>query len=605
VRSIAENWIVFVLFVMAGCRAPKPAAPARAEARNGEVASNVTFADYAGSEACRRCHPDEHARWSASPMHKMTRLPAREAIQAPFAGERFKFKNDEIVMETHEGDCWMRLRAAGQPERLYRVTRVIGGHHREDFAGVEVDQTQPGLPSKGEERVLPANFQLETKQWRYKGYSVMTPERPYLRAGASWAKTCIFCHNTEPYLDAIFGALAGPSVGPYQGEVVDPLLPADKRVSLRVTDRAALDRALGAEIVRLGAKPVGELLPEAVRATRAMFTAKKLVEIGIGCEACHGGAKEHVEHVGVSPVYEPRAPWLRVEPPQSRVQQLNRVCARCHQVLFTKYPWTWEGGQRRADPPGGSHINSGEARDFLMGACSTQMSCVACHDPHAPDNDKRMREVGDAVCLKCHAKFSTAEALRAHAHHDPAGEGARCMNCHMPRKNMSLDNRLTRYHRIGSPNAVDKVERDRPLECALCHSDWSVAKIVTTMEQWWGKKYDRSALEALYGALPANAIRATLERGKAHEQAAALGVLAERKDRDAAPLIARALVHAYPIVRYFALRAIVALTGREPPIDLFQDNAKIFSEASGFLRAAGFDVATYAPSATSSDGNDE
>src|SRR5262249_7275688 len=155
----------------------------------------------------------------------------------------------------------------------------------------------------------------------------------------------------------------------------------------------------------------------------------------------------------------------------------------------------------------------------------------------------------------------------------------------------------TRYHRIGSPNAVEKVERDRPLECALCHSDWSVAKIVTTMQTWWGKRYDRAALEELYGALPANAIRATLERGKAHEQATPLGVLAERADRDAAPLIARQLVHAYPIVRYFALRALATLLGHEPALDLFRENAHIFADASALLRAAGFDVTSLAPTA--------
>ena len=63
----------------------------------------------------------------------------------------------------------------------------------------------------------------------------------------------------------------------------------------------------------------------------------------------------------------------------------------------------------------------------------------------------------------------------------------------MPRKNMGLGYDLTRYHRIGSPDRPGRVERDRPLECALCHVD-SVGELVGSMERWWGKRYDRGAL---------------------------------------------------------------------------------------------------------------
>src|SRR6185436_8762272 len=96
-----------------------------------------------------------------------------------------------------------------------------------------------------------------------------------------------------------------------------------------------------------------------------------------------------------------------VRPPEGlsaetlRVQRIDRACARCHQVLFSGYAWTWEGGGRKGTAPGGSNINSGEARDFLLGGCATAMSCVDCHDPHAPDNAARMAalegEAGDAV----------------------------------------------------------------------------------------------------------------------------------------------------------------------------------------------------------------
>src|SRR5207248_328459 len=139
---------------------------------------------------------------------------------------------------------------------------------------------------------------------------------------------------------------------------------------------------------------------------------------------------------------------------------------------------------------------------------------------------------------------------------DPGGAGARCIACHMPMKNMSLDGGLTRYHRIGSPTDSARVMLDRPLECALCHTDASVEKLVTAMETWWKRKYDRDALVKLYGATDANVLLATAERGKPHEQAVAFQLLGDAKVKAAAPVLAAQLTHPYPIVRGYAKRAL-------------------------------------------------
>jgi predicted CXXCH cytochrome family protein len=277
---------------------------------------------------------------------------------------------------------------------------------------------------------------------------------------------------------------------------------------------------------------------------------------------------------------------------ESRAERINRVCARCHQVLFSHYPFTWEGGERRQNP-GGSHINSGEARDLLLGGCSRKLSCVTCHDPHAPDQKERLAQfespaTGNRVCTECHADKDGAAALRAHSHHAPDGPGGLCIACHMPRKNMSLDHRLTRYHRIGSPDSPEKVESDRPLECALCHGDKSVGELVDRMEQWWGCRYDRKRIEALYGDLGANPLLATLERGKPHEQATAIGALGEQRARAAAPSVAALLTHPYPIVRFFAENALAAMVGSPPPIDVHQDNAQILEAAKRWLAGFGW-----------------
>jgi hypothetical protein len=149
----------------------------------------------------------------------------------------------------------------------------------------------------------------------------------------------------------------------------------------------------------------------------------------------------------------------------------------------------------------------------------------------------------------------------------------------MPRKNMGLDGHLTRYHRIGSPTDPARVLGDRPLECALCHVDRSVASLVGDMEQWWPVRYPRQRLEDLYGSLDANVVRATLARGKPHEQAVALALLGEAAARDAAPLVARQLLHEYPLVREWALGALRSILGR-CDVDLAADDATIARQAT-------------------------
>ncbi len=582
---------------LAGCGAPHSTALASSNrgVAAAQVANDIERKEYAGSAACQPCHAAIAATWSRSPMHRMTRTAAAAAVEAPFDGTSFRFKDDVAVLEARGGDRFLRLDSARLGRQLYRVTLVIGGRVREDFAGIRVsDYLDAG--TGGEELVLPVSYLRASHSLRYKGYSVLVHERPGLEAGPSYSRTCIFCHNTAPYLSSLYGALAPKRMPPYQGEVVDRMLPDASRWVYVARDDGGLRRAIGDEMSFLGAAAADGDSPlrHAVDATRERFGRSQLVEVGIGCESCHGGSREHARDPLLRPSYAPTAPWLALAPATgrapTRAEQINHVCARCHQVLFSRYPWTWEGGSRAANA-GGSNINSGEGRDFLLGGCASAMSCTRCHDPHADRRSGAVVELetpaGNDLCLGCHGALRGEAAQRGHSHHAPDGNAGPCIACHMPRKNMSLDGRLMRYHRIGSPTDPLRVLGDRPLECALCHADKSVGEIVTTMERWWNKSYDRDALRRLYGNLDIRPMVATLERGKPHEQAVASFVLGQSRERGAAPAIARVLASPLPLVRQYARDALQLALGKPCPVVLEGELHAIEAQADACLAAAG------------------
>jgi len=599
--------LVGATLALESCRAGQPeslSAPGSppSSTRTGEVRSNILRADYAGSETCAGCHERQYAAWLDSPMHRMTRDLRKTQISAPFSGNTFDFQGDSVRLEQRDGQRFMRLHSASNStnDSLFRVTKVIGGRYREDFVGIEVDPAAPLAAARSgdfAERVLPVSYLVFNGEWRYKGYSVMVRERSALEPGVVWKTGCIFCHNTAPTLSLLFDDIYGERAHSYQGSA-SVELPDEKRPRYEVSDEGALKRALSAELSYLGnPRDVSDYglkraLTVSIDGTRDGFDEQHLVELGIGCEACHGGAREHTRNPGaVRPSLALRSDFLRVktatgaEP--SHAQDVNRACAKCHTVLFSRYPYTWEGRTRRRDP-GGSTINSGEARDFLLGNCSTQLSCVRCHDPHAEDAKSTLLALegtkGDALCASCHQNLRGAQALRAHTHHAADSAGSHCLNCHMPKKNLGLAYELTRYHRIGSPTDRERVEGDRPLECALCHTDKSVDELVSTMERLWHKRYDRSAIRRLYGQdLRVNALEATLRYGKSHEQGTAVAVAGRDRLRNLLPLVTLQLANDYPLVRYFARHAIERITEAPLPIDMNRTGAEVLESAQSYL----------------------
>jgi len=414
-----------------------------------------------------------------------------------------------------------------------------------------------------------------------------------------WDRTCILCHNTAPQFVALYDELFGEQAPSYQGSASNEL-PPDKAFKYVVDDAAGLREELEHELHRMGATGYlpgasREALRIAISNTRERFDETGLIELGVGCESCHGGCRAHAQAPGrIQPSFAAQSAFFHVETAQGGVptaaQDVNRTCAKCHTVLFSQYPFTWEGGARR-DHPGGSSTNSGEARDFLLGHCSSAMTCTACHDPHGEDDKSHLAELqtpaGNRVCTKCHASLSDDSALSRHSHHAAESAGSACLACHMPKKNMGLAYEFTAYHRIGSPTDDARVLGDRPLDCAICHADRSVDQIVSTMEKWWNKRYDRKGIARLYGDdLRKNPVRLALLLGKPHEQALAADIAARKAVPDTTDGIVQLLANPYPLVRYFARHSLELRFGEIVPLDMSLPGPQLLSDAERWVASA-------------------
>ena len=450
----------------------------------------------------------------------------------------------------------------------------------------------------------------------------MTPERPYLDEGAVWRETCIYCHNTTPFLTTVLDDLYGEGSPKYQGSLHDTLLPAERRLRFEVRDADALVDALDDEVDRVGGPPLGDgrdaggdpvrsALARAIRATWARSDEGYLVELGVGCEACHGGSREHVaDPERTMPSYRPVSALFTVSAAGGRRARGGAGAGDGAEVSRAH----WIRSSLRAVPQRpvlGLRVHVGgrraprtrPRRQPHQHAARRATSCSAAARARwrAPRATTRTRATTHARSRASARPQATRSARLATASSRPPARcartrttirparAARASRCHMPRKNMGLAYRLTRYHRIGSPNERDRVERDRPIECAVCHTDASVESLVTTMERWWGGRFSRNALVALYGEdLGVNVLERTLARGKPHEQAVAVGALGDAGPRARAELdqVAEQLANDIPLVRYFTREALERISGARLELDMSGDGPALVAQARAQLGLA-------------------
>ena len=138
-------------------------------------------------------------------------------------------------------------------------------------------------------------------------------------------------------------------------------------------------------------------------------------ELGIGCEACHGGGSSHRNHVQAGELELARASITRLRGLDGI--QVNGFCGNCHRSqvqgrasIDLNYVWNV-----RHQPP---YLE----RSACFQSSSGRLSCLTCHDPHQPlrKNDTPFYA---SKCVSCHGRSTKAA---------PTTCAPDCVSCHMP-----------------------------------------------------------------------------------------------------------------------------------------------------------------------------
>jgi len=511
--------------------------------------SNIYPGDYVGPEACGKCHEKNYEMWEDHSHRKMNLNATEESVLGDFSGVELQYGRGYARFHRNGPDFLMSIFVDGRLFRRHKVTRTVGSLYMQYYIGTQTLGPEPKehLTYKLESK-LPFAYFFATQSWVPEVYldSTSEPDEAYLDGRLpdyiydeppfrnNWNTTCLTCHNTYPYIVRLW-SLPPPyqDQGLWQGGFPR----SDVDLSGPGLHQGRLDLGSGLKAIH----------------------ADELVTVGISCESCHFGGREHAIH-GREIRFVPTAPEVRVSRSGSLVKSdrknpyiVNSICAQCHNSELALHP------------NNAGATNSNEAVDMSRGACTSQIKCTDCHNPHrrgprsgSPDQPNHI-----AACLKCHEQYRDSAARRAHSQH-PESSQISCLDCHMPRIVAGLDT-VTRTHTIFSPSDKEMLLAGGPNACNLCHLDRPITWTLEQLEKGWGVRMtsDELKVDAYAGDLAASVGLAWLSSGNRFFRLAAIEAYARSAlVDDPIPFLLYGLNDDYAFNRTFALSSLQRLLER-------------------------------------------
>jgi hypothetical protein len=250
-------------------------------------------------------------------------------------------------------------------------------------------------------------------------------------------------------------------------------------------------------------------------------------EMGIGCEACHGPGRPHMDDPQHKQIFSPN----RATP-----RQTYDTCSYCHGNKNNEF-FGFKPGDRYEDfalpflisepiPPNDpqgefwpdgrpSRFNRPQALTLTGCFQKGQATCTSCHRMHAVSPNAHALKVpvetadgghtkeSDLLCTQCHRADAAATPEResrrydsSHTHHAADSPGSRCVECHMSDVNWRLFTRR-RDHTFQPPVPEMTARFGVPNACTTCHEDKSPEWAARTMDGWYGNGERRRAVVAM------------------------------------------------------------------------------------------------------------
>ncbi len=465
--ALVLGGVVAVAAALALARSPaKAPTPAGTPARDGQ-------GGYASSDACRACHPSEHASWGRSYHRSMTAEATAANVRAPLPA-RVAFEGASWTITTANERVVVQREGATEAQPVLLTT---GSHHYQAY-------WLPGA-RPGELKLFPLVWRVSEGRWLPRRDVFLQPPGASGEAGpgARWNSNCIACH-----------AVAGR---PRHDEEANAY--ATRTAELGIACEAC--HGPGADHVAARKSPLARLSqngtsdPTIVNPARLDPAAASRV-----CGQCHAFSYPRNEDQFWSDGY---AGTLRPGDPLERSRWIlfpetfaQPDAPRIDADLGSIY---WSDDTIRV---GGREYNAlVKSPCFERGEGERKLSCLSCHSMHAsePDDQLRRDRTTSQICSGCHADKEGA----AHTHHAPGSAAAECVACHMPKTTYALLKGI-RSHRIETPSARTAVLTGRPTACNLCHLDRSIAWTAARLGEW-GHAETLPEVEASVLAQPAAA----------------------------------------------------------------------------------------------------
>jgi len=403
----------------------------------------------------------------------MNQIADDQTVVGDFSGARSSIGDGEAVFRKQDGRFLVEYFRQGKSIRTFQVTRTIGWRYLQEYVGRQIRGPEPPADVLFlEETRLKFGYMIADQRWVPQSYlDVPYTESevkedgsirydPYEPERSPFNNRCIHCHNTYPYELRLYTDPRLQGFPPAPATLIESLL----------HDRPGYRSQHG----------------------NPSLPPDSLVSVGISCESCHFGGREHSKDPKKPPRFVPTHPALAgwtPDPTNARQNPavVNSICRQCH---FSE-AGSWSDGS--------ALVNSMESIEQDRGACVSQIRCIDCHNPHlsGPNAGTSERKESVAACIRCHGSLQSPTAAREHARHDPAAVS--CLDCHMPRIVHGFEG-VNRTHRISSPTEPAILGSGMANACNLCHLDKSLAWTQHELETGWGKRVDLpGSLEEVFG----------------------------------------------------------------------------------------------------------